>query len=496
MAHWDISRSIAHWAMVKPSAPAIVCGDAEISWEDFDREVDAFAARLVAGGVRFGDRVACLMGNRAEYYFVFFAVARIGAVFVPVNSSFTPPEVAFVVGDAGATALVTESVYREQAAKSSPPGVILDVDDLDDVAPAGARTMADIPRPGFDDMVAILYTSGTTGKPKGATFTHANFYFTAQTLTSSFGFVPEDRHLVNSPLHFTGGLLTLSQAPVLTGGTIVLTTFTTAADTIELIRRHRVTIYLSVPAILTLIAHDPSFSPEAVRTLRVVSAGSAPLPLPLITTYSELGVALGQAYALTEGGGMSTILLPDDVETRIGSAGRSTLYTEVRVVGPDGDAAAPGEVGEIQQRGPTVTAGYWNNDEANAELFAPGGWIRTGDLGTMDEHGYLTVVGRSKDVVIAGGVNVYPAEVESVLSGHPALAEVAVIGLPHEVYGETVTAVVSLRPGMAAPTIEELHDYCADRLAAYKIPRLLHVVDRLPRTASGKVRKIDLRVTR
>lgn len=494
-----ITRWVEYWAEAKPEQPAVIFEGETISWRSFNDSVNQWAHMLRGQGIEHGDRVACMMGNRPEFYFLFFAVAKLGAVFVPVNLQLTTAEATYLLENSGARAVV----YESSAAKPIDEVSASELNSLhvDEAIPQllagvaqGSTHASDtsFPEVGFDDLVAIFYTSGTTGRPKGAMFTHSNIHFAAETISRGFDFTQRDIHLVNAPLYFTGGIVTVSQPVFASGGTIVLSSYESPSQTIALIAEHRITVYLAVPAILNLLIKDPAFEPGKLESLHLVGGGSAPVHLSLIEAYKSRGIDVSPGYGLTEAGGVSTFLLPHQTDGHVGSVGRQTMYTEIRVVRADGSPADPGETGEVLQRGPTVTKGYWQNPDATKALLAPGGWIRTGDVGTMDADGFLWIVGRSKDVIITGGINVYPAEVESVLAAHPDVLEVAVIGLPHDTYGETVTAVVVPAAGRE-PTIEELRDFCAGELARYKQPRLLRVVDSLPRTASGKIRKNVLR---
>ncbi|MGQ4599060.1 AMP-binding protein [Nocardia sp. R6R-6] len=491
-----ITRWIEYWAEVKPESTAIIFEGEAISWRSFDESINRWAHMLRDQGVGHGDRLACSMGNRPEFYYTFFASVKLGAIFVPINLQLTDAEIAFLIEDSGARTLVHDSAV--QPGLDHVPGLTLLA--VEDTVPLLAESAADsgqpgdtrFPQVGFDDLAAILYTSGTTGRPKGAMFTHSNIHFAAETISRSFDFAQQDIHIITAPLYFTGGIVTLSQPVFVSGGTIVLTSYRSPAETLELISRHRITVAMLVPAVLNLLIHDESFELEKLASLRLVATGTAPVQLPLIEAYRSHGIEVYQGYGLTEAGGVSTYLLPQQADGRAGSVGSRTMYTEIAVVRADGSPADPGESGEILQRGPTVTRGYWNNRAATDELLVPGGWIRTGDLGVMDGDGFLWIVGRLKDVIICGGVNVYPAEIESVLAGHPDVLEVAVIGLPHDTYGETVTAVV-VPVADRNPDLDELREFCRAELAYYKLPRTLKVVDALPRTGSGKVRKNVLR---
>lgn len=484
---WNLSQSIAHWAATKPHDTAIIFAGREISWKEFDNAVNTAARELIRQGLKPGDRLVSMLGNRPEFYYVFFGAARAGGVFVPVNTAFTAAEIRHPFEDSGATIAVTEDALFARVAEAVGESRVLSVDTIDFTA-AGADEQPPFFEPEPDSLVAICYTSGTTGRPKGAMLTHQNFLFTALAMMSALGYGPDDRHLINAPLFYTGGLASFSQAPIVSGGTIILSSFEGSARMVREIQEFEATVCMSVPALLAMLAEDPDFNGETLKSLRLVMVGAAPVPKPLIERYHHHDIALGQGYALTEGGGCSTLLVPADIASHVGSAGRNTLFSRVRVANGE-DPVAPGQVGEIQQLGPTVCRGYWNNPTATRDLFTADGWLRTGDLGQLDDEGYLTVVGRAKDMIIAGGVNIYPSEIESVLTGHPLIKDVAIVGVPHEVYGETVTAVITVVEGASAPELEDIRHFAESSLANYKLPRALHVVNEFPRTASGKIRK-------
>jgi len=490
MSQAPITRWTTHWATVKPLDTALIFEERRYSWRELADTMTGWAGRLAAVGVRKGDRVACLLSNRPEFYFTFLAVARLGAVFVPVNGRLAAAEAQHVITDSGAGVLVTESAHGKVATalQAATDLTLLDVDALPDKAGSDA---SDLPEPVFEDIVAILYTSGTTGRPKGATFTHANVFFAAESMCRAYDYGQSDLHLVNAPLYFTGGLLTLSQPVLLSGGTLVLQHTFDPELVLRDLERHRITVWLGVPAALGLLRQHKGFRREAFASVRVLGSGSAPLPLSLIEFYEGIGVPLCQGYALTEGGGVATILDPADARRKAGTAGLPMMFTDIAIVTETGEPAQTGQAGEILQRGPSVSAGYWGNPEATVALHE-GPWIRTGDIGSLDEDGYLSVLGRLKDLVITGGMNVYPAEVESVLTRHPQVADAAVVGVPHQIYGETVTAFVVPVNG-CEPTLDEIRAFCGDHLADYKLPRLLRLVPELPRTGSGKVRKNVLR---
>lgn len=492
-----ISQWVSYWGHGRPEAEAIVFDGEVTTWRDLSEGMERGARALAAAGVGPGDRVAVMLGNRPDFYEVFFAIARLGAVFVPVNVRLSTREVEFILRDAGAKVLIAEAVFGQiTSAVDLAECVLWDVDGEGLDGYAGAKQSADratpLALPDFDDLLAILYTSGTTGAPKGAMLTHAAFQFSAQNLLHMYGYTQDDRHLVVLPLCFTGGIVTLSQPVFLSGGTVVLERTFEPQRTLDVLERERVTVFFAAPALLQLLRLHDGFPGNAFSTVRLIVAGAAPVPAPLLAAFQELNVRVGQGYGLTEGGAVNTFLLAEDASRKIGSVGRACMFNEVRVANDEGADVPVGERGEILLRGSNLMSGYWNNEDATTAAFVEGGWLRTGDVGVLDEEGFLTVVDRVKDMVITGGMNVYPAEVESVLYGHPSVAEVAVVGIDHHVYGETVAAVVATKPDTSIE-LDELREYCVGKLADYKTPRLLLVVDALPRNTSGKVLKYKLR---
>lgn len=492
--HTGVASWIAYWARVRGDAAAIMFDGAAITWAELADRMDHGARALAALGVRPGDRVAVLMGNRPAFYEGFLAIARLGAVFVPVNVRLSAPEVAHVLHDAGVRVLITEVAFAGLLDKLEVADVR--VVDADDVLAPSLRALPspqlDLAPTGFDALLAIVYTSGTTGRPKGAMLTNAAIQFCAQNLVHLYGYTYEDRHLVALPLCFAGGIITLSQPALLSGGTVVLEREFEPERTLHVLGAEQVTVFFTAPAVLQQLRLHPQFGPDAFKTVRLIVAGSAPVPAALLSVYQALGVNVGQGYGLTEGGTVDSFLPVEDAARKIGSVGRGCMYTEIRVTDDADRPVRAGERGEIQLRGPNLMLGYWHNVQATREAFTPDGWLRTGDVGVLDDEGYLSVVDRMKDMLITGGMNVYPAEVESVLYQHADIQEVAVVGVAHEIYGETVAAVVTLRAG-AALTLPDLRAFCADKLAGYKIPRILRIVDALPRNASGKVVKYQLR---
>jgi long-chain acyl-CoA synthetase len=453
-------------------------------------ELDAGSSRLAAGlagelGVRPGDRVAILDKSSDRYLELIFAIAKAGGVMVPVNWRLKPGEVATVAGDAEPRALVVGEEFAESAVEVACP--VLGFDEL-------PRGEGDPRRDGGEDEVAWqLYTSGTTGLPKGARLTHANVF----SMIASLGLeLPEmvegTASLVLSPLYHIGGcgwaLLALTR-----GARCVVVREVDPRQLLATLVEERVATGMIVPAVLLALTQLERVGDGDLSALRNICYGASPISQSLLeAAIRTFGCRFTQLYGLTETSGAITALRHEDHEgERLLSCGRAMFGGEVRIVDEEDRELPAGQVGEIVYRGPNLMEGYWRRPEDTARALR-GGWFHTGDAGTADAAGFLYIRDRIKDMIVSGGENVYPAELESVLSGHPAVADVAVIGVPDERWGETVKAIVVRRPG-AELAGEELIEWARSRLAGYKRPRSVDFVDAIPRNPSGKILKHELR---
>jgi fatty-acyl-CoA synthase len=338
-----------------------------------------------------------------------------------------------------------------------------------------------------------MYTSGTTGRPKGAMLTHGNFW--ANNLNEMFlwDMVSTDVTLNFAPMFHVGGLLCGSLSTLLAGGHLVLQRAFDVQAVLDAVARHRITVSFAVPAMLLFISQHPSFESADLSSLRLIAVGGAPMPEPLLRLYGARNIPVHQGYGMTETASMITFLHPDRATDKLGSSGTPPILTEIKLIDAEGaPVTAAGATGEICVRGGNVMAGYWNQPDATAATFTPDGWFRSGDIGYRDAEGFLYVCDRIKDMVISGGENIYPAEVESVFYDHPDIAEVAVIGAPDARWGERVVAVVAPRPGKTI-TLEALHAFAEGKLARYKLPKELRLVEALPRNPTGKILKARLR---
>jgi fatty-acyl-CoA synthase len=358
----------------------------------------------------------------------------------------------------------------------------------------GAAAPAPIDAPvGLDDPAVIIYTSGTTGRPKGATLSHGNITWNCVNVLVDTDLASDEVALVCAPLFHVAALNMVSLPILMKGGTVVLTGGFDPDVALDLIARHRVTVMFGVPSMFNAMAQVPAFAAVDLSSLRRLLCGGAPVPLSTIRTYLDRGIPFLQGYGMTETSPGALFLGAERAADKAGSAGVASFFTDVRVVGPDGSEVEPGEKGEVVVAGPNVMRGYWNRPEATAEVM-DGEWFRSGDVAVVDDDGYVTIVDRMKDVIISGGENIYPAEVEDVIYGHPDVAECAVIGVADERWGEVGRAIVVRRAGTALDE-RALLEHLDDRLARFKLPQSVVFTDRLPRSGAGKVLKAELRAT-
>lgn len=465
--------------------------------------IDRLAAVLEDGGLHRGDRVAFLGANQPAFLETLLATARIGAVFVPLNFRLAGAELAFILGDADVHTLVVDDPHRstiDEIRDAIPIRRMLtvgsrEVNDVDTLI-AAHPPLAIPAAVDAEDTAILMYTSGTTGRPKGVILTHANLWWSNVNLLSQFDVYENDVTLVAAPLFHIAGLNVTTFTTWFKGGEVVLQRSFDAEDCLSLIAQHRVTTMFGVPAIFAFISQSENFVSADLGSVRMAICGGAPVPEPLLRLYGDRGIQVLQGYGLTETAPSATFLTAEHALTKLGSAGTPPIFTEVKIVDAAGSTITePHSQGEICVRGPNVTRGYWNRPEETARAIDPQGWFHTGDVGYRDTDGFMFIVDRIKDMIISGGENVYPAEVENVLYGHPAVAEVAVVGLPDERWGEAVTAVVSFRGGAASTSLEDLREFAGTRLARYKLPIRMRTVDTLPRNASGKILKYQLRQT-
>ncbi len=489
-------------ALRTPGRKALSFEGTTWTYAQFQDRIDRLAQALAEHGLQRGDRVGFLGMNQPAFLETMFAAARLGAIFVPLNFRLTGPELAYVIEDASVHTLIVDAAHRptiDSVRNQLSCRHYWSIEETQEgwtsayALVASHQPLAEGVSVNHDDVALLMYTSGTTGRPKGAMLTHANLWWNNCNALLTIDILEDDISLVMAPLFHIGGLNVTTLVTLQKGGHLVLHRSFDPGRFLEDVARYRVTTTFGVPAMLLFISQHPDFGNADLASLRLISCGGAPVPEPLMRLYEQRGVPINQGYGLTETAPMVTFLTSEWGMTKIGSAGRTPLFSEVKLVDSSGQTVrAPREKGEVLTRGPNIMKGYWNKPDATAAAIDDQGWFHTGDVGYLDEDGFLYIADRIKDMIISGGENVYPAEVESQLYGHPSIAEVAVIGLPDEQWGEAVVAVVALKPGMELE-LEQLREFATDRLARYKLPRRLELVSALPRNPAGKVLKFHLR---
>ncbi len=485
---------LARRAAISPSHPALLVGRACWSFAELDHWATEMAHRLAATGVRSGDRVALLLRNSAEFVALVHAAPRIGVVLVPLNTRLAAPELAWQLADVGARLLLHDAHHRAAARTvqrmvSGLPVAAVGCEvpsvgngSLAPGTPARRATPTPDSRIDLSAVHMIIYTSGTTGRPKGAMLTYGNHWWSAIGSALNLGHHHDDRWLAVLPLFHVGGLAILMRSVIYGIPAVVHETFDPAAAN-RAIDEDGVTIVSVVSAMLQRMLDERGECPYRA-TLRCVLLGGGPAPKPLLDACAQRGIPVAQTYGLTETASQVATLSPADALRKLGSAGKPLLPTELRI-DQDGAPAPPGEVGEILVRGPTVTIGYVNRPDETARAIRDG-WLHTGDQGYLDSEGYLYVVDRRDDLIISGGENVYPAEVEAILLAHPAIEEAGVVGVTDTRWGQVPVAAVKVRPGQQL-SFAELLAFCTERLVRYKVPARVWFVDELPRNAAGKL---------
>ncbi len=476
----DIGR---YWATNRPDAVGLRFEGRDFTWLDIERRTDELAVGLAELGVVAGDRVGLLMTNRPEWCEVAMAALKLDAVVVPMNVRFTATEVAYVADDADCRVIVSEAAFEDALAKLADRRVV-EAEELDDhrrVGRSPARSNG-----GGAQAAFICYTSGTTGDPKGAILTHDSWNSASQGWAQAMALGPDERVLLPFPLAFTGGLA-VWLFTYWAGGCVVLERGFDATRALELIEAERITGLFAVPVIYqSMISHE-RWADTDLSSWRVASSGGAAVPESIIRAVQARGVPMAQGYSLTEASAAVTVLAPSDALRKLGSAGLAVMHGRVMIAAEDDRPVPPGELGEILVGGPQIMVGYWNRPDESRDALR-NGWLHTGDIGRVDDEGYLYVVDRMKDMLISGGLNVYPAEIERLLAALPGITEVAVIGVPDERWGETPAVIAVGDPDLV--TAATVLTACSETLADFKLPRYLVVRDEpLPRNMSAKVQK-------
>jgi long-chain acyl-CoA synthetase len=477
-----------------PEQPAIRLGGAELTYAALDDLSARMAALLAAKGLQPGDRVGVMLPNVPQFPVAYYGVLRAGCVVVPMNVLLKRREIAFYLEDSGAKLLLAWHGFCEEARGGAEDAGV----DLIEVEPEGFSTLLGEhePAPGLadtaeDDTAVILYTSGTTGKPKGAELTHANLYRNADVSSRTTSEIAAgDVVFGGLPLFHSFGQTVSMNASLMVGACLTLVPKFDPGEALETIQRDRVTHFYGVPTMYGALLHHPERESYDTSSLRTCITGGASMPVEVLRGFEEaFGAIVLEGYGLSETSPVSSSNHPDR-ERKPGSIGTPLEGVEMKVFDEDDNEVAQGEVGEIVIRGHNVMKGYWQRPDATAEAMR-GGWFHSGDMAKVDEEGYFYIVDRKKDLIIRGGYNVYPREVEEVLYEHPKIREAAVIGVPHEQWGEEIGAAIVLHEGEELDP-EEASAYVKERIAAYKYPRLVWFIDELPKGPTGKILKREI----
>ena len=495
----NIANGVCEFARATPGAIAIVDGERTLTYAALDERASRLANALLAAGLRPGERVAVLLGNRLEYCEVAAGLAKAGLPMVPLNPRLTPAEAGYIVSHSNAAALVLDDALAEVAGDTGEFKIVLSMDG-ESIGSPYERTLDDAPstdpcvETAETDPFCVAYTSGTTGKPKGVLISHRSRTLTFYGTALEWGIGPGRRTIAVAPMYHGAGFA-FAYAAVVTGATVSMLRAFDPEALLAMIARDRPHSIFLVPTHAQLIRGlgEDTLAKADTAGLETIYFNAAPLPQPLkewvLDSLPSVGVH--ELYGSTEAG-IVTNLRPADVKRKVCCVGQPWFMTEIRVLGEDGDVVVGDGTGELFSRSPFLMNGYLDDPEATAACTTSDGFLTSGDVVRVDDEGYIYIVDRKKDLIISGGANVYPREVEDVLRGHPSVADVAVVGAPSEQWGEEVCAFVVSRPG-APLDVAALDAHCRATLAGFKRPRQWHAVDALPRNAAGKVLKRDLR---
>jgi fatty-acyl-CoA synthase len=494
---------LAHHASRRPDKPLCVFDGVTVTYAEMADRAAALAAGLHERGIRSGDVVGLLSYNCPEFLETIFAANFLGAIAMPINWRLAAAEVRYILEHSEARALICDESLLALAAEATVGiGTTITCGCITQAAPDGWTTLADL-RAGQaavvpasaagDDVHRLMYTSGTTGRPKGVMITHANLAWKNLAHLVEFGVTDADLGLACGPLYHVGALDLTTTTLIAAGATVVIHQTFDATSVVDEIERSKVTTVWLAPAMVNAIMTLDGIEDRDLSSVRLVIGGGEKMPIPLIERLQRTfpSAWFADAYGLTETVSGDTFLDKASTVSKLGSVGRPCLYLELDLWDEDGRPVGPDERGEIVLRGPKVFKGYWRDPDATAKAFA-GGWFHTGDIGIRDGEGYVYIVDRLKDMILSGGENIAGSEVERVLYEHDAVLEAAVIGRPDERWGEVPIAFVALRPDATATT-EELVEHCRGQLAKFKVPKDVHFIEALPRNPSGKVLKRELR---
>jgi len=492
----DLSNWISGWAAQTPDKTALISEEGNLSYAGFSDRIDRMAAALEEHlSLGAGDRIAHLGENSVGQLTLFFACARLGAILVTLNWRLAPPEHLYQLQDSEPKALFADPAFfgHADSIRAELPGTkFLSIGGREDGWPALPESNGPVAAasPGYEAPVLLVYTSGTTGKPKGAVLTQSNVFWNAINSTHTHDMTSDDIVLGNLPLFHVGGLNNQLSPALHCGATVLLHRRFDPGETLAAIGRDRPTLALAVPAMMQAITEHPNWAETDLSSLRFVVAGSTTVPTALIQRFHDRGIPIGQIYGSTEMCPIAVVLRRPDAVAHIGSCGKPAIHVEARIVDGEGNDLPDDQPGELLVRGPNVFQGYWRNPEATAAALQDG-WFRTGDVARRDAQGFYYIEDRAKDVIISGGENIYPAELEQILAAETDLAEFAVVGRPDPRWDEVPVIIAVPREGQTVDR-DGLLGLFQGRVARFKQPKDVIVVDALPRNALGKVLKFEL----
>lgn len=492
-------KGIAYWIekreIITPDRIAVITEKEQLTYKELSKKIRNAALYLKNEyNLNKGDRVAILSQNRVEYIILLFAIAKLECVAVPLNIRLNVNELIFQLKDSGTSILVAEQVFYEMA-NSISQEISVNLVPIEHFNLINIKSeLQMIENVNEHAPYIICYTSGTTGKPKGAVLTQNNMYWNAINNILAIDLTSQDRSIVILPLFHIGGIGLFAFPTLMVGGTIVIPGKFEPCKTIEMIEKYQVTVVMGVPSIHQAIYHCPKFKKANFQSERWFYSGGAPCSRELIQAFINTGYLFGQGFGLTETSPTVFMLSREDAIRKMGSIGKPVLFCEYMLVDESGKKVRPGEVGRLLVRGPNIMKEYWNRPDATKEVIQ-NGWFDTGDLARTDEEGFVYIVGRKKEMIISGGENIYPLEVEQVISRIPDVTEVAVIGIPDQQWGEVPIAFIS-KNNSSHVLEEDVKRYCRQYLAKYKIPKEIFFVDELPKSATGKIQKYHLQKLR
>jgi len=500
----NIGDWIRKWSFLQPHKKALIFEDHPFTYQEINQRTNQLCHFLLERGIRKGDRVSVLLYNCHQYIEIFFALSKIGAILVPLNWRLAGPELEFIIKDSGSRMIIIEPEFEEVIASIRPHLNLSNGDyiSVGSPCPDWARDYekglleCSVQEPplqfsvGDEDPHILMYTSGTTGIPKGAILSHRKTFYNALNADIFYNLTSKDIMIVSRPMFHSGGLL-VEAAPILyKGGTLILKKRFRSHEILETIQKYRVTLLEMAATVYQFILQECDLNQYDLSSIRCYFTGGERVPKAILKEYYRKGMTLSQIFGQTEASTI-TFLSPDAAVLKIGSVGLPVFHGEVKIVDKSGKGVSAGEVGEIIIKGPTLMSGYWNRPDLTSETIRDG-WLYTGDLARMDEEGYIYIVDREKDMYISGGENVYPAETEKLLHTHPKIFDAGIVGVPDEKWGEVGKAFIVLKPGEAMDN-GEVFEFLKGKVAKYKIPKYVELIEELPKTASGKIQKFVLK---